>query len=318
MPIPARPLLRRLAPIGVVALLALVPVAAACSDSGSSAADGSTTSSTNPTRTTKLADVKVDGVVGEKPTLTFEKAFVGEAEDHIVLVPGTGAEIRAGQRITADYVAISGDDGRELDSTYGTTQQRIILDGNSLLKPVYDAIVGQQVGVRVLVSANITDRLGAWTLFVFDVIGTADVPTAASGTPVTPDPSLPTVTVENGVPTISTPTGNPPTTLVSQVLVKGDGPAVTAGQMVLMQYTGMIWASGKVFDTSWDSGAVEFPIGTGQVIAGFDEGLVGQTVGSRVLIVIPPEKGYGSAGNPEAGIGGQDTLVFVVDILAAD
>jgi len=54
------------------------------------------------------------------------------------------------------------------------------------------------------------------------------------------------------------------------------------------------------------------------VIAGFDEGLVGQTVGSRVLLVIPPDKGYGPEGNPQAGIGGTDTLVFVVDLLATD
>jgi peptidylprolyl isomerase len=84
-----------------------------------------------------------------------------------------------------------------------------------------------------------------------------------------------------------------------------------------MQYTGIVWASGTVFDSSWTSGSVDFPVGSGQVIAGFDEGLVGQTVGSRVLIAIPPDKGYGAEGNSQAGIAGTDTLVFVVDILDA-
>lgn len=314
-----RSLRNRLATVGMVAAIALIPIAAACS-SGSSASNssGSSTSSTNPTRTTKLSDIQVSGAFGQKPTVQFDTAFVGDTEDHLVVIPGTGAEIKPGQRVTVDYVAINGNDASELDTTYGKAQQKIILDDKSLLKSVYDAIVGQKVGVRVLASADITDRLGAWSIFVFDVVAATDVPTSASGTPVTPDPSLPVVTVTNGVPTIATPTGTAPTTLVSQVLVKGTGPTITAGQTVLMQYTGMIWATGKVFDSSWTSGAVEFPIGTGQVIPGFDEGLVGQTVGSRVLLVIPPAKGYGADGNPQAGISDTDTLVFVIDLLAAD
>ena len=303
--------------LAVVVVLGIALGATACGGSSSASGDSST-SSTNPPRTRKLADIKVSGEVGTKPTVTFETAFVGDAEDHLILIPGTGAEIKAGQRVSVDYVAINGNDGTELDATYGVGRQNIILDEKSLLKPVYEALVGQRVGVRALVSADITDRLGAWSIFVFDVVSATDVPTSASGTPVTPDPSLPVVTVQNGVPTIATPSGTAPSSLVAQVLIKGDGPAITAGQTVLMQYTGLIWATGKVFDSSWASGAVEFPVGTGQVITGFDEGLVGQTIGSRVLLVIPPDKGYGSEGNPQAGIGGTDTLVFVIDLLAAE
>jgi peptidylprolyl isomerase len=85
-----------------------------------------------------------------------------------------------------------------------------------------------------------------------------------------------------------------------------------------VHYTGVIWDSGKTFDSSWDRGApVDFAIGQGQVIAGWDAGLVGQTVGSQVLLVIPPDQGYGERGQPDAGISGTDTLVFVVDILDA-
>ena len=75
----------------------------------------------------------------------------------------------------------------------------------------------------------------------------------------------------------------------------------------------------KVFDSSFTAGRqpAAFPIGTGQVIAGFDKGIVGKKLGSRVLLVIPPAHGYGSKGNPNAGITGDDTLVFVVDLLGA-
>lgn len=298
------------------ATLALVPALAGCGSSKK--ADDSSTSSTAPaTRTTSLDKVKVTGNVGSKPTVTFETAYVGDTEGHLVLVPGTGEEIKAGQRVTADYVAISGNDGSELDSTYGKTPQRIVLDKNSLLAPVYDAMVGQKVGARVLVSADVTESQGTWILFVFDITGTQDVPTSATGTPVTPAAGLPIVTIVDGVPTITAPTGNPSNTLITQVLIKGDGPAITSGQTVLMQYSGMIWASGKVFDSSWGTGAVDFPVGVGQVIPGFDEGLVGQTIGSRILLVIPPEKGYGAQGNQQAGIAGTDTLIFVIDLLLA-
>jgi len=298
------------------ATLALVPALAGCGSSKK--ADDSSTSSTAPaTRTTSLDKVKVTGNVGSKPTVTFETAYVGDTEGHLVLVPGTGEEIKAGQRVTADYVAISGNDGSELDSTYGKTPQRIVLDKNSLLAPVYDAMVGQKVGARVLVSADVTESQGTWILFVFDITGTQDVPTSATGTPVTPAAGLPIVTIVDGVPTITAPTGNPSNTLITQVLIKGDGPAITSGQTVLMQYSGMIWASGKVFDSSWGTGAVDFPVGVGQVIPGFDEGLVGQTIGSRILLVIPPAKGYGAQGNQQAGIAGTDTLIFVIDLLLA-
>jgi peptidylprolyl isomerase len=79
-----------------------------------------------------------------------------------------------------------------------------------------------------------------------------------------------------------------------------------------------VWRTGKVFDSSWKRGqSMNVPIATGQVIPGWDEGLVGQTVGSQVLLVVPPDKGYGDSGQPSAGIKGTDTMVFVVDILGA-
>jgi peptidylprolyl isomerase len=103
-----------------------------------------------------------------------------------------------------------------------------------------------------------------------------------------------------------------------QPLITGEGAEVTAGQTVRVAYTGATARDGNVFDSSATSGTgyAEFPIGVGQVIQGWDTGLVGQTVGSRVLLVIPAEEGYGEQGSPP-DIQGGDTLVFVVDILAA-
>ena len=93
---------------------------------------------------------------------------------------------------------------------------------------------------------------------------------------------------------------------------------------MVVQYVGALWRSGKgngtVFDASWKRGQpFSFVIGKkpSQVIPGWNKGLVGQTVGSRVMLVIPPADGYGKSGNSQAGIKGTDTLVFVVDILGA-
>jgi peptidylprolyl isomerase len=116
-------------------------------------------------------------------------------------------------------------------------------------------------------------------------------------------------------PAITFPEGGAPSGLQVQVLEEGTGPVVEAGRTIVVNYLGQTWG-GHVFDNSYDRGApIDFPIGVGAVIGGWDKGLVGKNVGSRVLLSIPPEHGYGMRGVPQAGIGGGDTLVFVVDVV---
>jgi FKBP-type peptidyl-prolyl cis-trans isomerase len=139
---------------------------------------------------------------------------------------------------------------------------------------------------------------------------------AVTAAPAPADAALPTVAGAAGAkPVITMPATEPPTKLVIKVLTEGSGAAVKAGQQIKVQYSGQIWKTGAQFDASWDRGApIEFGIGTGKVIKGWDEGLVGQKIGSRVLLVIPADKGYGAAGRPPK-ILGTDTMVFVVDIV---
>lgn len=83
--------------------------------------------------------------------------------------------------------------------------------------------------------------------------------------------------------------------------------------------TTMVWSWGKdtPFDSSFDRHQpATFGIGVGQVIKGWDQTVPGHNVGSRLVVSIPPEYGYGSRGVPQAGIGGEDTLVFVIDIIS--
>ena len=118
-------------------------------------------------------------------------------------------------------------------------------------------------------------------------------------------------------PVIEAPAGTPPAQLEITDLWVGDGQEATPGQTVKVHYVGVAWSTGKEFDASWNrSQSFDFPLGGGQVIAGWDQGVAGMKVGGRRKLVIPPALGYGDRG---AGgvIKGGETLIFVVDLLAA-
>ncbi|RFU87056.1 FKBP-type peptidyl-prolyl cis-trans isomerase [Streptomyces triticagri] len=117
-------------------------------------------------------------------------------------------------------------------------------------------------------------------------------------------------------PTVAKGPGKPSKDLAVKTLIAGDGGKVVKGDYLQADYLGQIWDTAKVFDNSYDRGKpAAFPIGTGKVIPGWDQGLVGKKIGSRVQLAIPPALGYGKQGNPQGGIKGTDTLVFVVDIV---
>jgi peptidylprolyl isomerase len=135
---------------------------------------------------------------------------------------------------------------------------------------------------------------------------------------------------EKGLPTVTGSYGDKPKVKVdktvkagkkikSTVLTEGDGPVVAKGDLLVADYLGSIYKSGKVFDNSYDRKApAAFTLKSGQngVISGWVKALEGKKVGSRVLMLLPPKEGYGAAGNKQAGIKGTDSLVFVVDLIA--
>ena len=116
-------------------------------------------------------------------------------------------------------------------------------------------------------------------------------------------------------PVIDKPTGVPPRKLVKEDLVKGKGPGAKPGDTVIVDYVGVSFSTGQEFDASWDTGQT-FPVqlGAGQVIEGWEKGLVGIKKGGRRKLTIPPEQAYGAEGAPPA-IGQNETLVFVIDAL---
>ena len=116
-------------------------------------------------------------------------------------------------------------------------------------------------------------------------------------------------------PEIDFPGETPPTELVVEDLIEGSGPAVEAGSRVQVHYVGVAWSTGEEFDASWNRGApLDFPLGAGRVIRGWDDGIAGMKVGGRRKLTIPPHLGYGARGAGGA-IKPNETLVFVVDLL---
>ncbi|RDI63805.1 FKBP-type peptidyl-prolyl cis-trans isomerase [Nocardia pseudobrasiliensis] len=113
-------------------------------------------------------------------------------------------------------------------------------------------------------------------------------------------------------PTITIPEDcDPPKQLITKDLVPGSGPGAAAGQPLTMNYTLVTWSDHQKLDSSFDRGEpFQLTLGAGQVIPGWDQGLLGVQQGGRRLLIIPPDLGYGKGGN---GIKPNETLVFVTD-----
>lgn len=174
-----------------------------------------------------------------------------------------------------------------------------------------------------------TSRARSWALtaLVVPVVALAACSSSSSSptttqAPATTAPSPPaTIAVADRspagtwgtAPTVTVPSGTPPTTLQSADLITGTGQEAKAGDSVTVQYVLATYSSGKVIQSSWTSQPFTFTLGEGQVIKGWDEGVVGMRVGGRRELIIPPSLGYGNE-SPGAGITANDTLVFVVDL----
>ena len=116
-------------------------------------------------------------------------------------------------------------------------------------------------------------------------------------------------------PEIDFPGEQPPTDLVIEDITVGDGREAKAGDQISAHYVGVAHSTGEEFDASWNRGGpLDFTVGVGQVIRGWDEGILGMTVGGRRKLTIPPHLAYG-----ERGAGGVikpgESLIFVVDLM---
>jgi peptidylprolyl isomerase len=118
-------------------------------------------------------------------------------------------------------------------------------------------------------------------------------------------------------PEIDFPGGDPPAELEITDIWEGDGAVAKAGDTVRVHYVGVAYSTGEEFDASWNRGdPLEFRLGVGQVIAGWDTGVQGMRVGGRRQLVIPPDQAYGDRGAGRS-IAPGETLIFVCDLVSA-
>jgi FKBP-type peptidyl-prolyl cis-trans isomerase len=321
--------MRRFLALIALPLLACVALAA-CGSSKPSASSSSSSSSASPSAGANTA-VTATGAFGKTPTVTIPKAQPGTSLTVKTLIQGTGTTLTKSDAMAANFVLYfwSGTSSSLKASTYSSSPTVI---GGTMLPGLESALIGKKVGSRVLAVIPPADGYGTagnsqlgitgstTLVFVIDVLKSySDTAGATGAQESNGGGTLPTVSAKAGSdPTLTFPSSSPPSSLVTRTLVKGNGPMVAKGDYVIAQYTGYIWRTKKEFGSSWKSGSpFGFVIGASpeQVIPGWDKGLVGQTVGSRVMLSIPPAEGYGSSGASQAGITGKDTLVFVVDII---
>jgi peptidylprolyl isomerase len=136
---------------------------------------------------------------------------------------------------------------------------------------------------------------------------------ATVSTPTSSNPSIPAVTGAAGsAPTIAAPQGAAPTSLLTHDVITGTGTAAVATSTLTVHYTLMAWSTGKVVESSWNSGQPA-TFSLAQVIPGWQQGIPGMKEGGRRVLVIPPDLGYGASGG--GPIGPNETLVFVVDLI---
>ncbi|MFF4226890.1 FKBP-type peptidyl-prolyl cis-trans isomerase [Streptomyces sp. L500] len=288
------------------------------------------------------AKVTVKGKFGEKPEISVPKD--AKPADKLVvktLTEGSGDKAEKGSFVRLDFAGQTMKDNKPLGGTWtpqegatpGAPRRQLVQQlgqpSQEMPAKVLDAVIGQKAGSRVEVEgtakALIGDQLNPQAgvkpedglVWVIDVVGAqkVDAKSEAKGDQAKPEEGMPEVKyVSQKAAEITIPKDTKaPTDLKEQVLIKGTGPEIKAGDGLIAQYTGVKWEDGKKFDSSWDhAGATAFQIGTGSVVQGWDKGLVGKHVGDRVELVIPPKLGY--EGQAQSGLD-KNTLVFVVDIV---
>lgn len=332
--------MRRAHALLVVPVLAVAAIAGCGSSSPSKPAASSSSSSAAAGSPTANRSVTVTGAFGATPNVTIPAEKAGANLYSKTVIQGSGAPLTKADSFVANFALYiwSGTTHKLATSTYGkttSTDTPTLLPSN-LIPGLATALIGAREGSRVLAVIPPKDGFGPTgnsqlgisgsdtLVFVVDLVKNFANSGSASGTHVSNGGgALPTVSdpAAGKAPAVTIPAKTTaPKNLTVTTLIKGHGPKLTKGQYVIVQYTGVIWRTGKVFDSSWSRNA---PFGftldasPEQVITGWDKGLTGQTVGSRVMLTIPPADGYGTAGQSSVGIKGTDTLVFVVDILGA-
>ncbi|MBA3265660.1 MAG: FKBP-type peptidyl-prolyl cis-trans isomerase [Nocardioidaceae bacterium] len=307
--------------VGLV--LSLLALTAACAEEAAEEAPAAPKEAT-------ISDVTVTGSPKEKPTVEFKApiSFAETAGEVIAAGNGEGDAVEPDSTVTVHYVGTNASDGAEFVSSWD--KKPVTFGLSEVINGLAEGLRGAHAGDRVLLAIASVDgfdpngngttvRKGDSLVFVVDVLDVMTPLDMATGKEMTAPDTVPTLTYDDEeqpkefVATKTTPKSVDE--LGVYPILKGEGPKVKKTQTLTVEYLGQIYPDGKVFDESWsaeDSRTFQLD----QVIAGWTQGLAGQTVGSRVILVIPSKLGYGAQAQGE-DIPANSDLIFAIDILAA-
>ena len=303
------------------------------SDSAKASASPSVSASAAPP---KLVDGPLPAITAgekfdEKPTVAKGSGEPSKELAVKTVIAGSGQTVAEGDYIQANYLGQIWATAKVFDTSYDRKTPLVIqLTPQGIIDGWRYALAGKKVGSRVEMAVPPTWGYGSGgnaqagikgtdtLVFVVDIRNTFNAKSSAKGTEVAQDDAdLPKVgtNTDGKAPSIEVPKVDPPAKLVANYILEGDGPEIGADDSLLVHYKGVIWDTGKEFDSSYSREQLS-SFGLQQVVKGWQQGMVGKKVGSRLLIVIPPKLGYGDTPPSGSDIKKDSTMVFVVDILA--
>ncbi|MBT2515844.1 FKBP-type peptidyl-prolyl cis-trans isomerase [Streptomyces sp. ISL-90] len=272
--------------------------------------------------------VTVSGKFGEAPKVDFPTPLAPGETQCTEVIAGEGELLQAGQFVLLGASIFNGTTGEEGQVVgYGDDAAPLVMGGETPIAFTKGLTCARE-GSRVVIVAPSEELIqpgedpesakgGDSFVAVFDV--KRAFPARASGSPQLTRDGFPAVVLApDGRPGITVPKGDPPTKKESEVevLKRGAGGVVEDGDTVVVQYTGVTWADGGVFGSTWEKDAPTiFTVGgaESQVVPGFAKAVIGQKTGSQVAVIVPPSEGYGDQASEKIPAG--STLFFVIDIL---
>jgi FKBP-type peptidyl-prolyl cis-trans isomerase len=278
--------------------------------------------------------VSVSGDYGTAPEVSFDKGLEGDETERTVVIDGDGPTLEAGGQARVAFTLFNATSGEQIDQygyADGENEAVFAADTTQFIAGIAKSLGCLNEGSRVAAyipaaegfgdagSSDFGVAAGEGLVAVIDVekvVPTVDsVPQAATGAEQPATDGFPKVTLaDNGEPTVDVTGVEAPSGLEVAVLKKGDGDVVPDTAQVIVQYKGVLLSDGTEFDSSWSRGEpAQFALSG--VVPGFSQAIAGQTVGSQVIAVIPPDLAYGD--QAQSAIPAGSTLVFVIDILAA-
>ena len=313
-------------PIAILSAAGVLVALSACAPTTGGGGDETAAADCVVTPSGSVSDsVKVTGEFGETPEVEINGPLELDATQRTVVIAGDadGEPAVAGATANILYSVYNGATGDVIEQgDYSLEPVGFVIDEATYIVGIVDTLECSVPGDRVV---GVIPASEAWgeagqealglgagesLVFVADVIGVNEVPA-----PLTPSEwteNVPEIDLGVDPPLVTIPAAAAPTELVLKVLEEGDGAVVAAGQTVELDYQGTSWDTGEVFDQSYGTGG-SASFATTQVIEGFGAALVGQKVGTTLIVSIPPLYAYGvdPAGH---ALGGQ-TLVFLIHII---